>query len=204
MESSSVAEPPSIAVLPFENLSSEEDRYFTDGVTEDILTALSRFGSLLVIARHSSFAYRDRSDVLVEQIGGNPHLVSRLEAAKPIVVDVVPKGTPLRSLKLPKQMSSNTLGLFWDHRDWESARIVFREEGLISDPTLVFHEMGHAVHYLAFTKQERELVYRQLRPTFGSCSAMDEAFAIYSEQALHGGFTEGSERTRGVYGFTRR
>jgi TolB-like protein/Tfp pilus assembly protein PilF len=68
-EPSPVAEPPSIAVLPFENLSPEEDRYFTDGITEDIITALSRFGSLFVIARASSFAYRDRDDVLVQQIG---------------------------------------------------------------------------------------------------------------------------------------
>jgi adenylate cyclase len=63
-----IAEPPSVAVLPFENLSPEEDSYFTDGITEDIITALSRFGSLLVIARASTFAYRDR-DVLDQQIG---------------------------------------------------------------------------------------------------------------------------------------
>jgi TolB-like protein/Tfp pilus assembly protein PilF len=67
--STGVAEPPSIAVLPFENLSSEEDAYFTDGVTEDIITALSRFGSLLVIARNSSFAFRDRGDASIQQIG---------------------------------------------------------------------------------------------------------------------------------------
>jgi adenylate cyclase len=63
-----VAEPPSVAVLPFDNLSAEEDNYFTDGITEDIITALSRFGSLLVIARASSFAYRDR-DLMDQQIG---------------------------------------------------------------------------------------------------------------------------------------
>jgi adenylate cyclase len=63
-----VVEPPSVAVLPFENLSAAEESYFTDGITEDIITALSRFGSLLVIARASSFAYRDR-DVLDQQIG---------------------------------------------------------------------------------------------------------------------------------------
>jgi TolB-like protein/Tfp pilus assembly protein PilF len=67
--SAAEALPPSIAVLPFDNLSSEEDRYFTDGVTEDIITALSRFGSLLVIARNSSFAYRDRGEVVIQKIG---------------------------------------------------------------------------------------------------------------------------------------
>lgn len=61
-------EPPSVAVLPFENLSRPEDRYFVDGITEDIITALSRFGSLIVIARESSFAYRD-PEVDLREIG---------------------------------------------------------------------------------------------------------------------------------------
>jgi adenylate cyclase len=61
-------EPPSVVLLPLENLSGEEDRYFVDGIAEDIITALSRFGSLLVIARDSSFHYRDR-DMTVQQIG---------------------------------------------------------------------------------------------------------------------------------------
>ncbi|MDP6581157.1 MAG: BTAD domain-containing putative transcriptional regulator [Vicinamibacterales bacterium] len=62
------AETPSVAVLPFENLTDDEDRYFTDGITEDIITALSRFGGLLVIARESSFAFRDR-DRRADEIG---------------------------------------------------------------------------------------------------------------------------------------
>jgi adenylate cyclase len=50
----------SIAVLPFTNMSGDpEQTYFSDGVTEDIITELSRFRSLFVIARHSSFALRD-------------------------------------------------------------------------------------------------------------------------------------------------
>ena len=50
---------PSIAVLPFANLSSDlEQEYFSDGITEDIITELSRFSELLVIARNSSFRYK--------------------------------------------------------------------------------------------------------------------------------------------------
>jgi adenylate cyclase len=50
---------PSIAVLPFDNLSGDpEQAYFSDGMTEDIITELSRFRSLFVIARNSSFAFR--------------------------------------------------------------------------------------------------------------------------------------------------
>ncbi len=53
---------PAIAVLPFANMSGDpEQQYFSDGVTEDIITELSRFHSLLVIARNSSFQYRDKA-----------------------------------------------------------------------------------------------------------------------------------------------
>jgi len=51
---------PAVAVLAFDNLSHTEDRYFVDGIAEDIITALSRFDTLIVIARGSSFVYRDR------------------------------------------------------------------------------------------------------------------------------------------------
>jgi adenylate cyclase len=53
---------PSIAVLPFNNLSGDpEQEYFADGMTEDIIMVLSRFRSLFVIARNSTFAYKGRS-----------------------------------------------------------------------------------------------------------------------------------------------
>jgi TolB-like protein/Tfp pilus assembly protein PilF len=52
----------SIAVLPFANLSADaEQQYFSDGITEDIITALSRYRSLLVIARNSCFQFRKPS-----------------------------------------------------------------------------------------------------------------------------------------------
>jgi adenylate cyclase len=52
---------PSIAVLPFSNLSGDpEQQFFSDGITEDIITELSRFHTLFVIARNSSFQYRDK------------------------------------------------------------------------------------------------------------------------------------------------
>jgi TolB-like protein/class 3 adenylate cyclase/tetratricopeptide (TPR) repeat protein len=60
---------PSIAVLPFENLSGDrEQEYFADGIVEEIITALSRFRGLFVIARTSSFAYKGRP-IDVKQIG---------------------------------------------------------------------------------------------------------------------------------------
>ena len=60
---------PSIAVLPFLNLSGDpEQEYFADGVVEDIITALSRIRWLFVIARNSSFTYKGRA-VDVKQVG---------------------------------------------------------------------------------------------------------------------------------------
>jgi adenylate cyclase len=60
---------PSIAVLPFQNMSGDpEQDYFADGIVEDIITALSRFKSLFVIARNSSFTYKGKA-VDIKQVG---------------------------------------------------------------------------------------------------------------------------------------
>jgi TolB-like protein len=65
----SVPDKPSVAVLPFANMSGDpEQEYFADGVVEDITTALSRFPGLFVIARNSSFTYKGRASD-VRQIG---------------------------------------------------------------------------------------------------------------------------------------
>ena len=60
---------PSIAVLPFQNMSGDpEQEYFADGIAEDIITALSRFKSLLVSARNSSFTYKGKA-IDIKQVG---------------------------------------------------------------------------------------------------------------------------------------
>ena len=62
-------EKPSIAVLPFDNMTDDpEQEYFADGLVEDITTALSRFKSLFVIARNSAFTYKGRA-VDIRQVG---------------------------------------------------------------------------------------------------------------------------------------
>jgi len=53
---------PSVAVLPFANVGgAKKQEYFADGITEDVITALGRFRWFVVIARNSSFAYKDKS-----------------------------------------------------------------------------------------------------------------------------------------------
>jgi adenylate cyclase len=65
----SIPEKPSIAVLPFQNMSGDpEQEYFADGIVEEIITALSHFRWLSVIARNSSFTYKGKN-VDVKQVG---------------------------------------------------------------------------------------------------------------------------------------
>ena len=60
---------PSVAVLPVTNMSTEpEQEFFADGIAEDVITALSRYPSLFVIARNSSFTYKGRA-VNVKEVG---------------------------------------------------------------------------------------------------------------------------------------
>ena len=66
-ESLALPEKRSIVVLPFENMSGDpEQGYFSDGITEDIITELSKFRSLFVIARSSSFSFRGQSPEVKE------------------------------------------------------------------------------------------------------------------------------------------
>ena len=64
-----IPDKPSIAVLPFTNMSGDaEQEYFVDGMVEDIITALSRFDELFVVARNSTFVYKGRA-VEIRQVG---------------------------------------------------------------------------------------------------------------------------------------
>ncbi len=65
----SLPDKPSIAVLPFENMSADpEQEYFSDGITEDIITELSKISGLFVIARHSAFTYKGKV-VTLKRVG---------------------------------------------------------------------------------------------------------------------------------------
>jgi adenylate cyclase len=67
--SGSVEGPPSIAVLPFTNMEGDPQQdYFSDGISEDLITGLSKFAALFVIAQHSAFKYKG-THLDVKQIG---------------------------------------------------------------------------------------------------------------------------------------
>jgi TolB-like protein/Tfp pilus assembly protein PilF len=68
-EDQDLAERPSLAVIPFANLSvGPEQEYFADGITEDLITDLSKLAGLSVISRHSSFFYKG-ANKRIEEIG---------------------------------------------------------------------------------------------------------------------------------------
>ena len=72
---------PSIAVLPFDNMSGDpEQEYFSNGITEDIITDLSKISGLLVIARNSSFAYKGK-DPDIRTVGRELGVANVLEGS---------------------------------------------------------------------------------------------------------------------------
>jgi adenylate cyclase len=76
-----LSEKPSIAVLPFQNMSGDsEQEYFSEGISEDIITELSRFRNLFVIARNTSFIYKGRA-VDVKRVGSELGVAYVLEGS---------------------------------------------------------------------------------------------------------------------------
>lgn len=76
-----IPDKPSIAVLPFTNMSDEpEQEYFADGITEDIITDLSRVSGLFVVARNSSFVFKNRA-VDIKEVGGRLGVMHVLEGS---------------------------------------------------------------------------------------------------------------------------
>jgi hypothetical protein len=140
---------------------------------------------------------------IISQLLGNPQLVARLGAARPIEVDLVPEGKPMSAYGFPKQASASAAGLFWDHDSWPCARIGLLLRALKKERALVTHEMAHAIQRLAFTQEEQDRIYRLMLPTYRHRSWVDEVFAIYSEREFLPGFTEREGHAPGVYGMAR-
>jgi hypothetical protein len=199
--------------LPAFTLLEGGDLFDAGGTTPDpkgldeALATVEQQVTLRDHAGQAGQADRVRAD-MVRQLAGNPALARRMRAAKPVVVDLVDNVAEMVKRGYPRSVSRHASGLFWDKPDWEYARIALRADRLDLDveKTLVFHEYGHAIHYLALTKQERDLIYAALRPVFGHPADMDEVFAIYTEREFLGpaGYAALEKKAPGIYGYTRR
>jgi hypothetical protein len=144
------------------------------------------------------------ADDVLRLLSGNPQLVSRLGAARPLEIQLIPEGKPMSRYGFPKSSPPDAVGLFWDDPAWKAARIGLRQEHLGKIPQLTVHEMAHAIHFLAFTQEERDMIYRVLLRTYGTRAAVDEAFAVYSEREFLEGFTAHDKRAPHIYGHVRR
>src|SRR5205814_8651820 len=81
-ESKTSAAPRAVAVLPLANMSADpENEYFTDGMTEEIINALSKVPGIHVASRSSSFAFKGKKDVDVRQVGDKLGVASVLEGS---------------------------------------------------------------------------------------------------------------------------
>jgi TolB-like protein/Flp pilus assembly protein TadD len=120
-------ERPSIAVLPFSNMSGDLDQeYFSDGITEDIITELSRFRSLFVIARNSSFQFKGKS-LDVKRIGRELGVQYLIEGS------IRRAGDRLRATA--QLIETNSGGHVWAERYDRDARDIFELQ----------EELAHAV-----------------------------------------------------------
>ena len=141
---------------------------------------------------------------ITRQLSGNLQLIGRLEASRPVSIDLIPAGQPMAKYGYPRSVSPRAVGLFWDDPDWEQARIALRQDKLGVEPHLVFHEMAHAIQGLAFTQDENDLVYRTMLRTYRNRATVDEVFALYSEREFVPSVTAHDLRAPGVYGQARQ
>ena len=140
-EPNAFPEKPTIAVLPFANFSADPKfDFLADGITEDIITALSRVPDLPVMARHSSFAYKDRS-------------VSAQEAAEELGVSCILEGSvrvAAGSVRVVTQLIEGTSGHhLWAERYDGALDDIFtyqdeisRKIGLALQVTLTYGELA--------------------------------------------------------------
>jgi TolB-like protein/Tfp pilus assembly protein PilF len=138
---------PSLAVLPFSNLSDDpEQDYFADGVVEDIITALSRFKSFAVIARNSSFTYKGRA-VDVRQV------------AKELGVRYILEGSVRKSgntLRIAAQLVDGTTGnhLWAQNFDGSLSNIFDFQDRITAAVAIIVEPQIHAAE-LERSKRER-------------------------------------------------
>jgi adenylate cyclase len=154
---------PSIAVLPFENMSGDpEQQYFSDGITEDIITELSRFRELLVVSRASSFVFRGQA-------------TSVMDVAKKLQVNYVVEGS-IRKSKNRVRITAQLIDAGRDHHIWA--------EHYDRDLQDIFEVQDDVVHRITTTLVGRLEHERQDRAKRQSQSAL-RAYDLYLRGREH-------------------
>ena len=137
---------PTLAVLPFQNLSGEaEADYFADGIVADIITALSRFRSLAVVSRNSSFIYKGRA-------------VDTREVAQALGAGYVLEGSVRRSgdrLRITAQLVDAHAVTLWTQRFDGDLSEVFEFQDRITESVATFVAPAIEVSELARSREQR-------------------------------------------------
>ena len=174
----------SIAVLPLENVGGDpRDEYFSDGMTDELMTALSRVPGLRVASRTSSFLFKDRRNVDVRQIGRRLNVGTILEGS------VQRAGSRMR---ISTQLTNVSDGLsLWSERYERTNQDVFQVEDEISQaavraltPTLTGNDVAHLARPGTDNLEAYDL-YLRGRYRFNNFTEPDlrESIALY-RQAL--------------------
>ena len=199
---------PSLAVLPFTNMSSDpEQEFFADGIAEDVITSLSRYPSLFVIARNSSFTFKGRA-VDVKQVGRDLGVRYVLEGS------VRKAGDRIRVTA--QLIEAETGNHAWAERYDRDLADIFALQDEIAEPvvTAVAPAIDDAERQRAFRKSPKDLnawsAYQRGLWHFSKGTAHDNTLAEgFFQQAIDldpsfaGGYTGlafAQTRAAGVYG----
>lgn len=137
-------------------------------------------------------------------LAGQPAVCRRMLLAKPIRLILAPEGRDFRELGFPPHANPRALGLFYNDPSAECALLGLRQERVLDEPHLMVHEMTHAVHFLAFSEDERRLLDDFLLPVFRSRRIIEEVFAVYAERAFGARYRPEELEGTSVYARARR
>jgi adenylate cyclase len=205
-----LADKPSIAVLPFDNMSGDpEQEYFADGIAEDIITALSRFHLFYVIARNSSFTYKGEA-VEVRQVARD------LGVRYVIGGSVRRAGTRMRiSIQLIDAINDHHI---WSERYDRTVDDIFDVQDEITEriamavvPEISVSEMSHArskaVTDLDTWETLARATWHHVKFTETDCATatdlLSELIELDPANARAHALMSGVYRTQGLYGWSR-
>lgn len=137
-------------------------------------------------------------------LAGHPALCRRMLLAKPIRLILAPEGRDFRELGFPAHANPRAVGLFYNDERASHALLGLRQERVLAEPHLMVHEMTHAVHFLAFSAEERRWLDDFLLPVFRSRRVIEEVFAVYAECAFGARYRPEELAGSSVYARARR